>query len=59
MLEREGVASAADVAILGDEASVRDQIALLGEIGVTDLIASTVGTPEEARRTRALLGALV
>jgi F420-dependent oxidoreductase-like protein len=59
MLDREGVASPADVAILGDEASVGDQIARLAEIGVTDLIASAVGTPDEIDRTRALLAALV
>jgi F420-dependent oxidoreductase-like protein len=59
MLEREGVTSPADVAILGDEKSVREQVARLGEIGVTDLIASAVGTPEEIDCTRALLAALV
>jgi F420-dependent oxidoreductase-like protein len=58
MLDREGVASPADVAILGDERSVGNQIAALGEIGVTDLIASLVGSPEEIARTRALLTAL-
>jgi F420-dependent oxidoreductase-like protein len=59
MLEREGARSPADAAILGDEASVRDQIARLGEIGVTDLIASVIGTPEQVKRARALLAALV
>jgi F420-dependent oxidoreductase-like protein len=58
MLDREGVTSPADVAILGDESAVREQIAVLGRIGVTDLIASAVGTPEEVDRTRALLAAL-
>jgi 5,10-methylenetetrahydromethanopterin reductase len=58
MLEREGATRAADVHLVGDEASVRDQVEMLDELGVTDLVASIVGSPEERDRTRALLATL-
>lgn len=55
MLDREGAAGPADVAIVGDEASVTDQLAHLDDLGVTDLVASVFGTPEDRARTYALL----
>ena len=39
MLDREGAAGPADVAIAGDEAEVERQIRALADIGVTDLVA--------------------
>ena len=59
MLDREGAAGPEDVAIVGDEAAVRDQIAALGGIGVTDLIASIFGTKDERDRTYAFLSTLL
>lgn len=40
MLDREGAAGPADVAVLGDERALRTALARLRSIGVTDLIAS-------------------
>ena len=40
MLDREGAAGPADVAVLGDERALRSALARLRSIGVTDLIAS-------------------
>jgi len=59
MLDREGADGPADVAIVGDEAAVRDQIRALGEIGVTDLVASIFGSKDERDRTYAFLSTLV
>jgi len=57
MLDREGADGAADLAILGGEQEVADQIAHLRDIGVTDLGAVPVSTrnAEEATQTRELL----
>jgi F420-dependent oxidoreductase-like protein len=58
MLDREGVEGPADLALLGSEAEVAEQIARLDEIGVTDFAAVDVArTPEERERTRAVLRA--
>jgi F420-dependent oxidoreductase-like protein len=59
MLDREGASGPEDVAIVGDEAGVRDQIAALGGIGVTDLIASIFGSKDERDRTYAFLSTLL
>jgi hypothetical protein len=58
MLDKEGAAGPGDVAIVGDEASVRQQVESLAEIGVSDFVAGEFGTGEDAARTRALLGDL-
>jgi F420-dependent oxidoreductase-like protein len=60
MLEREGVESASDVAIVGTEDDVRRRILELEEIGVTDLVAGEVLAPGETDtlRTRRLLAEL-
>lgn len=52
MLDREGAAGPGDVAIVGDEDSVRTQIERLAEAGVTDFVASVFG---DRRRTREVL----
>ena len=59
MLDREGADGPGDIAIVGDEESVRDQIAALGGIGVTELIASIFGSREERDRTYAFLSTLL
>lgn len=60
MLDREGAAGPADVAIVGDEKTVRSQIMHLAEIGVTEFVAVESGHPGiEAYRTRELLRSLV
>jgi F420-dependent oxidoreductase-like protein len=61
MLEREGVASASDVAIVGTEDDVRRRILELADIGITDLVVGEVLAPGETdtQRTRRLLAELV
>ena len=60
MLDREGATTAADLAILGDEAEITDRVGALKNLGVTDLAAVPVGgRPDEVERTDALLQNLV
>ena len=59
VLAREGASSPADVAILGDEAEVRERLEALARIGVTDFTAVTFpvqGDEGAASRTVDLLG---
>jgi 5,10-methylenetetrahydromethanopterin reductase len=56
LLDREGAAGPADVAVLGDEAGVTDQLSALSAAGCTEFSAAELpGNPDEAERTRALL----
>ncbi|MGB2757772.1 MAG: TIGR03564 family F420-dependent LLM class oxidoreductase [Acidimicrobiia bacterium] len=55
MLDREGVAGPAELAIVGDLAYVRDQVGRIEEAGATDLIADVFGTDAEVSATRELL----
>ena len=47
MLDREGMAGPADLAIVGDEAEVRARMSRLKDIGVTDFCASIVAADIE------------
>jgi F420-dependent oxidoreductase-like protein len=58
MLDMEGAAGAADVAIVGDEDSVATQLHRLVDIGATAFRVSVFGDTEERERTLALLGEL-
>jgi 5,10-methylenetetrahydromethanopterin reductase len=56
MLDREGAAGAADIAILGTEDEITDRVGQLKDMGVTDLGAVPVGgNPDEVERTSAIL----
>jgi F420-dependent oxidoreductase-like protein len=58
MLDREGVEGPADVALVGDDADVGEQLRRLGEAGATDFLAvpfAPKGDREALARTRALL----
>jgi 5,10-methylenetetrahydromethanopterin reductase len=56
MMNREGVNGPADLAIVGTEAEVRDQLTELASIGVTDFNAGIFSqNPEDTARTRAVL----
>jgi F420-dependent oxidoreductase-like protein len=55
MLDREGAAGPADVALVGDEAAVEAQLADLADAGVTDFVAGEFGRGDDAVRTRRLL----
>jgi F420-dependent oxidoreductase-like protein len=59
MLDREGAAGPADLAIVGDEETVGGQIRALADVGVTDFVAGEYGRGEDAGRTRALLRSLL
>ena len=55
MLDREGAGGPGDVAIVGDDAAVRQQVSELADIGVTDFVVGEYATGDDAVRTRALL----
>jgi F420-dependent oxidoreductase-like protein len=59
MLDREGAAGPADIAIVGDEATVQERVTALDALGVTDLVASIFGTKDERDRTYAFLATLL
>ena len=54
MLDREGAAGPAEVAIVGDEEEVAGVLQSMSDCGVTDFVVAAFGTPEETRRTKAL-----
>jgi len=60
VLEREGARTPADLALVGDEVSVEQQIRALSDAGATDLIAWVypVGEDHAMERTWTLLGSL-
>jgi 5,10-methylenetetrahydromethanopterin reductase len=59
MLDREGAAGPADIAIVGDEDTVAAQVAALAVAGVTDFVAAEYARGPARERTRALLRELV
>ena len=48
MLEREQVAGPAEIAMVGDEAAVGEQVERLGQLGVTDFLAAPFATGTDA-----------
>jgi F420-dependent oxidoreductase-like protein len=58
MLNREGVASPADISIIGNETEVVAGVERLSNCGATEVAVSPFGSPEEVAATRAALGAL-
>jgi 5,10-methylenetetrahydromethanopterin reductase len=59
MLDREGAAGPADVAIVGEEDTVATQITALADCGVTDFVAGEFASGTEQQRTRDLLKRLI
>ena len=60
MLDKEGAAGPADIAIVGTAAEVTDRITALADIGVTDFAAVEFGgDPDESANTRAALKTLL
>ena len=56
LLDREGAAGPADVAVLGDERTVADQLSAISAAGATEFSALELGVdPDETERTRTLL----
>ena len=58
MLDREGAAGPADVAIVGDESQVRGALERLAAGGATDFVGAIAATGKERERTLELLGEL-
>jgi len=58
MLDREGVAGAADIAVVGDETSVRGQLQALIDAGGTEVMAAPFGSSAERLATLDLLASL-
>jgi F420-dependent oxidoreductase-like protein len=58
MLDREGAAGPADVAVVGNEEEVTAQIRRFADGGATEFSGAVYGTPDEVTRSQALLGAL-
>lgn len=58
LLDEEGVGGPADVALVGNEDRIADQITQLGRLGVTDFVAYIAGSAEERSATLRLLGCL-
>jgi F420-dependent oxidoreductase-like protein len=59
MLDREGLAGPADLALVGGEDEVSAGVERYAASGVTDFLAVEFGTPDELARTRALLRTLL
>jgi len=58
MLDREGAAGPAEVAVVGTEEEVTAQIRVFADSGATEFSGAVYGTPDEVARSQALLGAL-
>jgi 5,10-methylenetetrahydromethanopterin reductase len=58
MLDKEGAAGPGDVAIVGAEDSVAEQISALADAGVTDFVAAEYARGDDGPRTRAFLRTL-
>ncbi|MBC6459158.1 LLM class F420-dependent oxidoreductase [Actinomadura sp. HBU206391] len=59
MMDREGAAGPADLAIIGDEDAARAQVKSLAEAGVTDFVAGDFSRGDDSARTRAFLKSLL
>ncbi|MFE5125070.1 LLM class F420-dependent oxidoreductase [Streptomyces sp. NPDC056669] len=58
MIDREGVAGPADLAVIGDEDAVGTKLGELAKAGITDFVALEFLTGADAVRTRTFLGSL-
>jgi F420-dependent oxidoreductase-like protein len=59
MLDREGAAGPADVAIVGDEGAVTKGLEQIADAGATQFVAAVFGSRDERAATRALLKSLL
>ena len=55
MLDLEGAADHTDVCVIGSADQVREQLARYAAAGATDLLAAPFGSPDQRRRTLAVL----
>lgn len=59
MLDREGAAGPGDIAVVGDEETVRKGLLGYADVGVTDLSAAAYGSPEAVQRTLDLVKSML
>jgi F420-dependent oxidoreductase-like protein len=59
MLDKEGAAGPADIAMVGDEGTVAKQVSALADTGATDFAAAVFGDDAERARTTAVLKELL
>mgnify|MGYP003843356553 FL=1 len=60
MLDKEGAAGPADIAIIGNASEVAERISALADIGVTDFAAVEFGgNPDEVAETRSVVKSLL
>ena len=59
VLDREGAAGPADIAMIGDEATVAAGIQRVRDAGATELCANIFGAPEDRARTQDFLASLL
>jgi alkanesulfonate monooxygenase SsuD/methylene tetrahydromethanopterin reductase-like flavin-dependent oxidoreductase (luciferase family) len=59
MLDREGAGGPADVAIVGTEREVKDQIVRLRDIGTTEFCGAPFGTADQIKASVGVLAELV
>ena len=59
VLDREGAAGPADIAVVGDEAALAAGVQRMADAGADELVASIFGSSEERDRTRAFLRTLL
>jgi F420-dependent oxidoreductase-like protein len=58
MLDAEGLAGPADLAIIGDEAALRAGVEKMQEAGVDEFVCAPFGSADQQAATRALLGSM-
>ena len=58
MLDREGAAGPAEVAVIGDEDAIGEQLVRLAEIGATDFVAAPFATAQQGAELEECVGAL-
>ena len=59
VLDREGAAGPADIAIIGDETTIAAGVKRIADAGATELCANLLGTDEEKTRTQEFLATLL
>jgi 5,10-methylenetetrahydromethanopterin reductase len=59
VLDREGAAGPADIALIGDEKAIAAGVKRIADAGATEMCASIFGTAEEQSRTQEFLASLV
>lgn len=59
MLDREGAEGPADIAVVGDEETVRKELLRFADVGVTELSVAPYGSPDAVSRTMELVTSML